>query len=135
MIILKPLHSWPWRRTSYFSYLRPIIIYPLPWCALTSAQCCFIQVPAFVALLPKLHLNRHSPHKVLIAGDKYGGLNLPNLYVDQGYGQLTLLIAHLKLEDDTGKLIFPSSVTSSYMWVQLHQSSNSHSHLMPNGLV
>jgi len=50
-------------------------------------------------------LNRHSPHKVLFAGDKYGGLNLPNLYVDQGYGQLTLLIAHLKLEDDTGKLV------------------------------
>jgi hypothetical protein len=58
---------------SFFSYL-PNLTYPLPCCALTSAQCCFIQAPAFTALLPKLHLNRHSPHTALFAGDIYGGL-------------------------------------------------------------
>jgi hypothetical protein len=53
-------------------------------------------------LLPKLHLNRHTPRAVLFGGLKYGGLDLPELYTDQGFGQLRLLIGHLKLRDEVG---------------------------------
>jgi hypothetical protein len=33
---------------------------------------------------------------------KYGGLDLPEFYTDQGFGQLRLLIGHLKLRDEVG---------------------------------
>jgi hypothetical protein len=69
------------------------------------SQCRTIQAPALAALLPKLQLNRHSPRAVLFSGPRYGGLSLPNLYDDQGLGQLCLLSSHLKLGDDTGAFI------------------------------
>jgi len=87
---------------SYLLFLRPKLTYPLPVCSLTQKQCRVIQAPALAALLPKLHLNRHSPRAVLFGGLKYGGLELPELYTDQGYGQLRLLIGHLKLRDEVG---------------------------------
>jgi hypothetical protein len=85
--------------------LRPKLSYSLPCTSLTSSQCHTIQAPALSALLPKLHLNRHSPRAVLFSGPRYGGLSLPDLYDDQGIGQLRLLIGHLKMGDDTGDLI------------------------------
>jgi hypothetical protein len=90
---------------SYFLYLRPKLSYSLPCTSLTPSQCRHIQAPALATLLPKLHLNRHSPRAVLFSGPRYGGLSLPNLYDDQGIGQLRLLIGHLKLNNDTGLLI------------------------------
>jgi hypothetical protein len=84
---------------SYMMFLRPRLTYPLPCCSLTQQQCCHIQAPALEALLPKLHLNRHTPRAVVFGGFKYGGLDLPELYSDQGYGQLPLLLGHLKLRD------------------------------------
>jgi hypothetical protein len=38
---------------------------------LSSTQCRMIQAPDLVALLPKLHLNRHTPHAVIFAGPLY----------------------------------------------------------------
>jgi len=90
---------------SYMTYLRPQITYPLPCSTLTQTQCRHIQAPALAAFLPKLHLNRHTPRAVIFAGPRYGGLSIPELYTDQGYGQLKLLIGHLKLRDETGDLI------------------------------
>jgi hypothetical protein len=66
----------------------------------------FIQAPALAALLPKLHLYRHTPHAILFAGPTYGGLSLPELYVDQSVGQLQYLIGHVKLQDKISQQIF-----------------------------
>lgn len=104
---------------SYMSYLRPRINYPLPCTSLTQTQCRYIQAPALAALLPKLHLNRHTPHAVIFGDARYGGIGLPDLYTDQGYGQLKLLIGHLKLDDETGQLI---RVAMSHL--QLHVGSS-----------
>jgi hypothetical protein len=87
---------------SYMMYLHPRLNYPLPCCLLTSAQCWTIQAPALAVLLPKLHLNRHTSRAVLFGSQKYGGLGLSELYTDQIYGQLKLLIGHLKLQDEAG---------------------------------
>lgn len=87
------------------TYLRPQITYPLSCCILTQTQCRHIQAPALVAFFPKLHLNQHMPRAVLFAGPRYGGLSIPKLYTDQGYGQLKLLIGLLKLRDETGDLM------------------------------
>jgi hypothetical protein len=78
-------------------FLRPRLTYPLPCCSLTQKQCRAIQATALEALLPKLHLNRHTPRAVLFGGQKYGGIDIPELYTDQGYGQLKL-----KLCDQAG---------------------------------
>jgi hypothetical protein len=87
---------------SYTSYLRLKLSYPLACSSLTDTQCRFIQAPALVALLPKLHLNHHTPHAVIFGDYKYGGPALPDLYTDQGYQQLRFLIGHLNLHDTVG---------------------------------
>jgi hypothetical protein len=78
-----------------------------------------IQAPALAALLPKLHLNRHSPRAIVYAGPKYGGLQITDLYIDQGYGQLTLFIGHLKLADEIG-----APILSVLSHLQLHIGSS-----------
>jgi hypothetical protein len=70
------------------------------------AQCRLIQALVLAAgLLPKLHLNRHTPRAVLFARPTYGGLSLLETSIDQGFGQLMLLLGHLKLGDEIGDLI------------------------------
>jgi hypothetical protein len=50
-------------------------------------------------------MNRHSPHAVVFGSAMYGELGLPDLYIDQCFGQLTLFIGHIKLNDENGQLI------------------------------
>jgi hypothetical protein len=50
---------------SHMTYLRPKLTYPLPCSSLTEKKCKSIQAPALAGLLPKLHLNCHTPHAVL----------------------------------------------------------------------
>jgi hypothetical protein len=70
--------------TSYMQYLRPRLIYPLPCSYLTQQQCRHIQAPALAALLPKLHLNRHTAHVIIFGEHRYGGLSLPVLLDRKG---------------------------------------------------
>lgn len=104
--------------TSYMHYLQPKLIYPLPCSSLTQKQCQHVQAPALAALIPKLHANGHIAHVIIFGEQRYGGLSLPNLYTDQGYGQLKLLIGHIKLGDNIGNLIF---IAMSHL--QLHMGS------------
>lgn len=90
---------------SYIMHLRPKLVYPLASSSLTQAQCRSIQSPVMAAILPKLHLNRHTPHAIIYGEHLYGGLHFPDLYTDQGYSQLKLLIGHLKLAGETGNFI------------------------------
>ncbi len=67
---------------SYSLYLHP----KLTGCtSLTQQQCKYIQASALAALLPKMHLNHHTPHAVLFSESRLGGLSLPDLYTDQGH--------------------------------------------------
>jgi hypothetical protein len=78
----------------YMQYLRPRLIYPLSCCSLAQTQCRNILSPALAALLPKLHLNMHTPHAIIFGDARYGGLRLPELYTDHGYGQLNFFVGH-----------------------------------------
>jgi hypothetical protein len=51
-------------------YIRPKISYPLPCVSLTETQCRHIQAPVMEAILPRLHLNHHSPRAVIFAGPR-----------------------------------------------------------------
>jgi hypothetical protein len=86
-------------------YIGPKLNYPIPFVSLTETQCRIIQAPILEAILPKLHLNRHTPRAVLFAGPCYGGLGIPEKYTDLGYGHLQYLVGHIKIGDDFGQLL------------------------------
>ena len=69
-------------------YIRPKINYPFPCVSLTETECRRIQAPILEALLPKLHLNRHTSRAVLFAGPRSGGLGHPEKYTIPGIGNL-----------------------------------------------
>jgi hypothetical protein len=100
----------------YMLYIRPKLTYPLPCVVLTQAQCHHIQAPVLEAILPKLHLNRHTPRAVLFSGPRYGGLSLPEEYMDMGCSQLRYFVGHLKLGDEVGKFIL-SLITHTQLQV------------------
>jgi hypothetical protein len=86
-------------------YIKPKITHPFPCISLTEKQCRHIQAPILEAILPKLHLNQHSPRVVLFAGPRYGDLRLPEYYTESGYSHLQYLMGHVKLGDEVGKQI------------------------------
>jgi len=57
----------------YMIYIRPKLTYPFPCISLTEQQCRHIQAPVLEVILPRLHLNRHTPRAVLFASPRYGG--------------------------------------------------------------
>ncbi len=79
--------------------------YPFPCVSLTEKQSRHIQAPVLEVILPKLHLNRHTPRAVLFAGPRYGGLRLPEYYTELGFGHLQYLVGHIKLEDDVDNFL------------------------------
>lgn len=113
----------------------PKINYPLPCVSLTQAQCRYIQAPVLEAILPKLHLNRHTPRAVLFAGPQYGGLSLLETYTDLGHGHLSYFIGHLKLGDDVGNLIRTLITHTQLQLDQLHSFSNFLTLSIPSGLI
>jgi hypothetical protein len=97
-------------------YIRPKLNYPIPCVSLTETQCHHIQAPILEAILPKLHLNRHTPRAVLFAGPRYGGMGIPEKYTDLGYGHLQYLVGHIKIRDDIGQLLL-SLITHTQLQV------------------
>jgi hypothetical protein len=100
----------------YMLYIRPKITYPFPCVSLTKTHCHHIQAPILEALLPKMHLNRHTPRAVLFAGPRYGGFQLAEYYTDFGYGHLHYLVGHLKLGDEVGQMLL-SLITHTQLQV------------------
>ncbi len=90
---------------SYLLYFIPQISFPLPVLTLSEQQCKNIQSPALLAVLPKLHFNRHTARSIIHGPELYGGLNLPTVYFLQCNGQLQLLVSHLCTQDKTANLI------------------------------
>jgi hypothetical protein len=99
---------------SYYLYLWPKLSYPLACTTLTQQQCKYFQAPTLAAVFPKMFLNRQTPHAVIFGKPKYGGLSIPDLITDQGYGQLKL-IGHLKSNDQNGSLLH-ITITQVQLW-------------------
>jgi len=98
---LTPLEAY----CCYMQYIRLRLTYPLACSTLMQQQCHYVQTPALEAILPKLHLNQHTLRAILVASSRYGGLEIPEKYTDQGYFQLKLMVGHPKLKDEVGNLI------------------------------
>jgi hypothetical protein len=58
-----------------------------------------------IALLPKLHMKRHTSQFIIFGPKGSGGLALPHIYKVQGIDKLKLFVGHLRLHDRTGQLI------------------------------
>jgi hypothetical protein len=91
--------------TSYIQYLLPKLRFQPPVLSLSQQDCDKLTSTIFLALLPKLHVNRHTTRSIIFGPEKYGGLALPNLYITQGVDKLHLFLGHLRLQDRTGNLI------------------------------
>jgi ribonuclease HI len=102
-------------------YVRPKLNYPDPSVSLTEIQCHHILAPIMEAILPKSHLNRHTPRAVLFARPRFGGMSIPEKYTDLGYGHLQYMVGHVKMGDDIGQLIL-SLVTHTQLQVGASES-------------
>jgi hypothetical protein len=119
---------------SYIQYLLPKLRFQPPLLSLSQQDCDKLTSKIFMALLPKLHVNRHMARSIVFGGEKYGGLALPNLYITQGVDKLKLFLGHLRIQDRTGQLIyidmsyiqlltgsgtlFLNHATTSFLWVE-----------------
>jgi len=101
--LISPAHLTPSEAyCCLMTYIGPKLNYPIPCVSLTETQCCIIHAPILEAILPKLHLNRHTPRAMLFAGPCYGGLGIPEKHTDLGYGHLQYLVGHIKIGDYFG---------------------------------
>jgi len=97
--------TWQEALTSYIQYLLPKLRYQPPLLSLTQKQCDKLQSIVLQALLPKLHLNRHTACSIIHGPEALGGLALPQIYTTQGIDKLELFVGHLRIQDRTAYLI------------------------------
>ena len=79
--------------------------YPLPATTLSEKICKTIVWPVLNVLLPKCHINRNFPQKLLYGPSSCLGLDLPSLFVQQGIYHVSDILEHLHYNDVTGHLI------------------------------
>jgi hypothetical protein len=84
-----PRHlTWQAWRTTILKTLE----YPLPVTTLTRAQCNKLTSTIAAAALPRCGIVRSFPRALLHAPLKYGGLSIPDLYVEQGIAHILRLL-------------------------------------------
>jgi hypothetical protein len=114
---------------SYIQYLLPKQRFQPPLLSLSQQDCDELTSKIFMALLPKLHVNRHTARSIVFGGEKYGGLALPNLYITQGVDKLKLFLGHLRIQDRTIDMsyiqlltgsgtLFLNQAATSFVWVE-----------------
>jgi hypothetical protein len=87
----------------YYCRWKPAITYCLPITTFNPAECKNIQSPFFMALLPKLGLNRHMPRALLQGPRNVAGLELVDLEAEQIAQHVTGLISQLRKNDRVGQ--------------------------------
>ena len=68
---------------------------------ITEKDCDDIIRPALNVLLTKLHIPKTICRKLLYGPARYGGMQLPNLYVHGKILKIMMLIGHMQKEDST----------------------------------
>jgi hypothetical protein len=98
-----PRHlTWQaWKTT-----IQKTLEYPLPVTTLTRKQCDKISSTLANAALPRCGILRTFPRALVYAPIKVGGLDIPNLYIEQGIGHILRLIRYSQSQNhSTGKLL------------------------------
>ena len=68
-------------------------------------ECDDLQKPIYKTMLPKIGLNKHLPLAFRYAPKSLQGLELPNIYTDQGIGQLQHFLRHIGVKSQDGDMI------------------------------
>ena len=115
---------------SYHAVWLPRMRYSLPLTTFTSKQCRKLQKPSLDAFLPKLGLNRNMPRVVLHGPLKYGGLEIPNMYIEQGLLRIRWFIKLNRCHTNLSKLL---QITIRYAQLEagLGHSIFESTHLQP----
>jgi hypothetical protein len=77
------------------SLWRPAIGYPLPITSFTPKHCQKIQSQYMPQFSTQMGLNRHTPNAIKYGPLRYGGMNLPSIWAEQGAGHVKLALSHL----------------------------------------
>ena len=94
-------HAWVY----YFSVFLRSVGYGLPICHLTKKQLTEIQKPMTPVLLTKLGVCQNTSRQLCFLSSYYGGLDLRDLYIEQGCGQVEFILRHLRSPGMTGVLL------------------------------
>lgn len=81
--------------TAYSQYLVPKVQYQPPLLSLSQTNCNQLQSTILMALLPKLHINRHTARSIVHGLEELGGMDLPHFFATQGLEKLRLFLGHL----------------------------------------
>ena len=90
------------------SYQRQLLMrlqYPLPCRLLTQTQLTQVQRPLLVEAMNAMGLNLTYPRCILYGDSIYQGLEMTNLYVYQGIEKIKMYVGHIRLDNETGKLL------------------------------
>ena len=91
--------------TAFNQILFPAVIYPAAVIALTEHECDDIMKPALQSLLTKLNMPKNTSRLLLYGPSRYGGMNLPNLYVQSYFLKIMMIIGHLQKQDTTATIL------------------------------
>jgi hypothetical protein len=81
------------------------LLYPLPALTLTEKECNHIIAPVLEAGLQSSSICKNYPRAVTYGPKEESGLNLPNLYVQQGLQRIAMITDHLSSHDMMGELL------------------------------
>lgn len=71
----------------------------------TKDECDELQKPLYKMILPKMGVNSHIPTAFRYVPRKLQGLELPNIYTDQGIYQIIHFLRHIGENTQDGKII------------------------------
>ena len=99
---------------AYFSVFSLQMKYTLPISHHSSTSLRKLQSPAVRATLTQLGFSRNTPLAVVYGPVDFGGLGFRDLAVEQGIEQLCMILRHLRMHTEQGKLL-----TITLQWWQL----------------
>ena len=91
--------------TAYVQVLFAALVYPVVLMPLTEAECDKIVQPAIKALLSRINMPLTTARTLLYGHSRYGGLELPNLYVYGNTLKIMMLMGHLQKCDATEPIL------------------------------
>jgi hypothetical protein len=89
--------------------INPALSYSLPATYIEEKHINSITNKLNFKLLPKLGLNRHFPKVLLTAPTTYGGLNLLDLYDQQGFSHIDVIYRHFKSQTSLTQTIIQAT--------------------------
>jgi hypothetical protein len=96
-----PINKWSARR-AYLNIYLPSMTYSLPVTSFTRYELSTIQNAPLSVLIPAMGFNRHMPLAIKFGPLTKGGMDFRHLYAEQGSGQASMIMRHLRSKTSIG---------------------------------